>query len=177
VEPSDPLKTKITIKLENMAVPMDIREFSRDAYNKLFPMGTVKTPIGEVKIGANQFDKLSKKDKGSRQMLIGAMRQTFSDPIAIIKEQEESSAEAEGRGSPPDGREACVYIKSFKKESASGAREPGLDTVMTVVVDIDNKKIAISTYKRRKREVEKKIKMAAVIVYVKDEGDGPTNRR
>jgi hypothetical protein len=158
IEPSDPPKAEITTKLENMAVPMDIREFSRDEYNKLFPMGTVKTPIGEVKIGANQFDKFSKKDNGSRQILIGAMRQTLSDPIAIIKEQE-------------DGRDAYVYIKSFKKVG-----ELGLDTVMTVVVDIDNKKIAISTYKRRKREVEKKIKMAAVIVYVKDEGGDRTNR-
>jgi hypothetical protein len=149
---------EITAKLESMAVPMDIREFSRDEYNKLFPMGTVKTPIGEVKIGANQFDKLSNKDKGSRRMLIGAMRQTLSDPVAIIKEQE-------------NGRDAHVYIKSFKKEGG-----PGLDTVMTVVVDIDNKKIAISTYKRRKREVGKKIKMAAVIVYVKDGGGGLTNR-
>ncbi|GHV93238.1 hypothetical protein AGMMS50268_37410 [Spirochaetia bacterium] len=158
-EPSDLKKAGIVAKLETMAVPMDIREFSRNEYNRLFPMGTVQTPIGEVKIGANQFDKLSKKDNGSRQMLIGAMRQTLSDPIVIIKEQE-------------DGREAHVYIKSFKKEG-----KPGLDTVMTVVVDIDNKKIAISTYKRRKREVGKKIKMAVVIVYVKDEGGDPTNRR
>ena len=67
-------------KLASLAVPMDEREFTNEEYNRVFPRGTVDTPIGEVKIGKNQFSKLAEKDGGSRQGLIGVMRQTLSDP-------------------------------------------------------------------------------------------------
>jgi hypothetical protein len=60
-------------RLERLAVPMDMREFSREEYNRVFPRGIVTTPIGEVKIGQNQFSKLAEKDRGKRQGLIGAM--------------------------------------------------------------------------------------------------------
>jgi hypothetical protein len=46
---------------------------------------------------------------------------------------------------------------------------------MSIVVDLDGQKIAISTYKRKRREVVNKIKLAAGIVYVKDNSGSPTN--
>ena len=49
--------TRIISKLDLWAVPMDIRGFNRQEYREVFPQGTVKTPIGEVKIGKNQFEK------------------------------------------------------------------------------------------------------------------------
>ena len=67
------LVDRITVKLETMAVPMDNRDFTINEYRKVFPQGTVETPIGKVKIGKNQFSKLAEKDKGNRQGLIGAM--------------------------------------------------------------------------------------------------------
>jgi hypothetical protein len=45
----------------------------------------------------------------------------------------------------------------------------------SVVVNIGGAKVAISTYKRKRREVTGKIKKADGIVYVKDNGGSLTN--
>ena len=144
-------------KLASFAVPMDERVFSNEEYNRTFPRGTVATPIGEVKIGQNQFSKLAEKDGGNRRRLIGAMRQTLSDPVVIIREKE-------------GDRLADVFIKSFTAEE--GKRE---SLIVSVVVDIKGGLVAISTYKRKYREVIGKIKKADGIVYIKDNGGSLTN--
>jgi hypothetical protein len=150
--------TRITAKLETWAVPMDVRGFSRKEYREVFPQGTVKTPIGEVKIGKNQFEKMAEKDNGKRRGLIGAMRQTLSDPITIIQEEK-------------DSRKAFVFIKSFK--NTEDTHKP--DFIMSVVVTLEDTKVAISTYKRKRREVLSKIKKAGVIAYEKNYGASQTN--
>jgi hypothetical protein len=155
---NDELVTRITAKLEAWAVSMDVREFSRKEYREVFPQGTVKTPIGEVKIGKNQFEKMAEKDNGKRRALIGAMRQTLTDPITIIQEEK-------------DGRKAYVFIKSFKNTEDSLKT----DFIMSVVVSIEDAKVVISTYKRKRREVLNKIKKAGVIAYEKDYGASRTN--
>jgi hypothetical protein len=149
--------TRITTKLETLAVPMDARDFSLKEYREVFPQGTVKTPIGEVKIGKNQFEKMGEKDNGKRKGLIGAMRQTLAEPIVIMQEEK-------------DGRKAFLFIKSFK--NAENPRKP--DFILSVVVTIEDTKVAISTYKRKHREVRNKIK-AGVIAYEKDYGASQTN--
>jgi len=155
---TDTLTVEIILKkLVSLAVPMDEREFTNEEYNRVFPRGIVGTPIGEVKIGQNQFSKLAEKDRGSRRGLIGAMRQTLADPVAIIKEREEA-------------RLADVFIKSFT--AGEGKKE---NLIVSVVVDIKGAKIAISTYKRKRREVIGKIKKADGIVYIKDNGGSLTN--
>jgi hypothetical protein len=152
-----PAVAYILERLETLAVPMDEREFSREEYIKTFPRGTVATPIGEVKIGQNQFAKLAEKDGGRRRGLIGAMHQTLSDPVVIIRERE-------------GDRAADVFIKSF---TARQGKKTGL--ILSVVVDIEGAWVAISTYKRKRREVAGKIKKADGIVYVKDNGGSLTN--
>jgi hypothetical protein len=137
---------------------MDIREFSKKQYREVFPQGTVKTPIGEVKIGKNQFEKMAEKDNGKRRNLIGAMRQTLADPIVIIPEEKQ-------------GRISYLFIKSFKNMEDS--QKP--DFIMSVVVTIKDAKIAISTYKRKRREILSKIKRAGVITYEKGYGASQTN--
>ena len=144
-------------KLVSLAVPMDKRDFTNEEYNKVFPRGTVATPIGEVKVGQNQFSKLAEKDGGNRQGLIGAMRQTLADPVVIVREREGT-------------RLADVFIKSFTAQE--GMKE---NLIVSVVVDIKGTKIAISTYKRKRREVIEKIKKADGIVYIKDNGGSLTN--
>jgi hypothetical protein len=142
-------------KLESLAVPVDMHDFSKEEYKKIFPHGRIMTPLGEVKIGENQYEKLRDRDGGKRRSLIGAMRQTLSDPVIVISEAE-------------DGRKAEVYIKSFRDEG-----KVGIDTVMSVVVKKDEQRIAISTYKRKQREVVSKIKKADGIVFIKDNAPQP----
>jgi hypothetical protein len=115
-------------RLGSLAVPMDEREFTNEEYNRVFSRSTVITPIGEVKIGQNQFSKLAEKDGGSRQGLIGAMRQTLSDLVVVIREREKE-------------RLAEVFIKSF-----SGGEGKKESIIVSVVVNIKEAKIAISTY-------------------------------
>jgi uncharacterized protein YbbC (DUF1343 family) len=140
-----------------LAVQMDKREFSKEEYNKLFPRGTVETPVGQVKIGKNQFEKLESKDNGKRKNLIGAMNQTLRDPMAVIREKR-------------DNKISNVFIKSF---DGDGAKK--IDTILTVVVDISGEHIAVSTYKRKYREVVSKIKKADGIVYIADNSGSRTN--
>jgi hypothetical protein len=135
---------------------MDEREFSREEYIKTFPRGIVTTPVGEVKIGKNQFVKLAEKDGGTRRGLIGAMCQTLSDPVVIIRERE-------------GDRVADVFIKSFTRQDKKAS------LILSVVVNIEGARIAISTYKRKRREVTQKIKKADGIVYVKDNSGSITN--
>jgi len=152
-----PIVDNILKKLVSLAVPMEKSEFTNDEYNRVFSRGTVKTPIGEVKLGKNQFSKLAEKDGGSRQGLIGAMRQTLSDPVVIIRECEEE-------------RQADVFIKSFTIDE-----EKNESLIVAVVVNIQGTKVVISTYKRKRREVVNKIKKADGIVYIKDNGGSLTN--
>ncbi|MDR0473982.1 MAG: hypothetical protein LBH43_09980 [Treponema sp.] len=144
-------------KLGSLAVPMDKRKFTREEYNTLFPRGTVETPLGRVKLGRSQFDKMEGRDAGGRRELLGAMHQTLTDPVVVIREIQ-------------DDKSALVYIKSFV-EGESGRIHP----VISVVVTQEGQNIAITTYRRKLREVRNKIKMAGSIVYVKNDGGGLTN--
>ena len=65
---------------------------------------------------------------------------------------------------------AEVFIKSF---TIGENKEESI--IVSVVVNIQEVKIAISTYKRKRREVIKKIKKADGIVYIKDNGGSLTN--
>jgi hypothetical protein len=137
---------QIIEKLELIAVPMDVRKFTRDEYNMLFPEGKLNTPLGEVKIGEGQFDKLAAK---GRQELLGAMYQTLTDPIVILLEIQNE-------------RNSRLYIKSFKKHSNDKRVN-----IMSVVVDIEGKAVVISSGKRRNVQIETKIKKTGIPLYLK----------
>jgi hypothetical protein len=85
------------------------------------------------------------------------MYQTLTDPAVIIREKN-------------DAGDANVFIKSFTTEGLIKLR-----TIVSVVVSIENEQVAISTYKRKAREVIMKIKKADGIVYLKDDSGSPTN--
>jgi len=153
-----PTLETILEKLASLAVPMDKRDFSTDEYKSLFPHGRIETPIGDVEIGKNQYEKLRDRDSGKRQILMGAMRQTLSDPVVVIAETK-------------DNKKAEVFIKSFR--DGAGA---DFDTVMSVVVIKERQRVSISTYQRKRREVISKIKKADGIVFIKDNAPQPDER-
>ncbi|GHT70308.1 hypothetical protein FACS1894110_21620 [Spirochaetia bacterium] len=100
-------------------------------------------------MGTDQFAKLGRKDKGARQSYIGAAYQTLTDPIVVIKEGDDD-----------------IYIKSFISED-------GISTFISVEKDKENGRFIVTNYKRRRKEVEKKIKKADSIVYLKDNRGSP----
>jgi hypothetical protein len=137
-----------------MAVPMEEHEFSLETYNKLFPDGKIDTPIGEVKIGENQYKKLQTRDQGKRSRYLGSMYQTLKEPIVIIKQKREKDAY----------KPSWLYIKSFIQGNKA---EIIISVVVSQFDNIQNKpiKVSISTHPKELKPVTEEIKKPDVIVY------------
>jgi hypothetical protein len=138
-------------KLDKFAVPMMEVEYSVENYNKLFPEGKVKTPLGTVRMGRDQFAKLGRKDGGARKSYLGAAWQTLTDPVLVIGEGNDR-----------------VYIKSFSGEK-------GITSFVSVEKDKDGERVVVTNYRRDIREIARKIKnWADIPLYQKaTEGGGP----
>jgi hypothetical protein len=144
-------QAEIRQKLDDLAVPMEKIKYSREEYNRLFPDGTVTTPLGTVKLGDGGFDKL---DAKSRQELLGAVNQTLKDPVVIL-------------GDKRGGKDAQLYIKSFREPGAAKTEH-----IQSVVVEIDGNNISISTGPRKQKQIEAKIKTAGSLLYLKGKEGG-----
>jgi hypothetical protein len=134
-------KARIKVKFTDMAVPMERYDFSEVSYHKLFPNSKVETPLGDVKLGEHQFEKLKTKE---REEYLGAVYQTLNDPIVIIETEKE-------------GKKTKLYTKSFK------GRNTKTDIVISVVVDIEGKPISISTHRRDMGNTLNKIKKGNIL--------------
>jgi len=116
---------RIRKKFEEMAVPMEKYDFSKENYQKLFPNGKVKTPLGEVKLGEHQYQKLEAK---GRKEYLGAVFQTLSDPVVVVESER-------------NGKKVKLFSKSFKENEDT-------NIVVSVVVDINGEPVSISTHQR-----------------------------
>ena len=127
--------SRITAKLESMAVPVEEYDFTPEIYSTLFPDGKIDTPIGEVKMGENQYRKLQTRDHGKRSRYLGAMYQTLKEPIVIAKQHRDRDA----------GKTSWLYIKSFRKNKES---EIVISVVISQFDNHENKpiKVSISTH-------------------------------
>jgi len=152
------LKKRLKRKFVEMEEPMKKVEFTRENYNALFPNNRVLTPIGNIKIGEHQYEKLEAK---TLQDYLGAMHQTLTDPIAIINQ-------VDNRG------KVKLFSKSFKHNTKKK------DGVISVVAYIDGKNVSISTHPKHLKKVIDGIKNAADLVYEKPNsgltaGNNPKN--
>jgi len=141
---------KASLIMANMRaapLPLKTRELSKDEYKGLFPRGTEKTPLSTVKIGENQFEKMETK---GRKGLVSAMYWTLKEPSVILDELR-------------DGEESRIYIKSFRDPGS-----PKVIYIISVVVEIEEQFVAISTGKRKEKQVKQKIKLARRLLYEKE---------
>lgn len=138
--PVEELREGLKYALNEVAQPLPEIDFTRENYNKLFPRDRLKTPIETVKIGAHQFEKLEVKD---RKKLLQAVHDVLSTPDVIINEEKESIF--------GDTENAHVYAKSYVINEKTKA-------VQSVVVNIEDEYISISTHKRDISNVVNKIK-------------------
>ena len=145
LEELDFLKKRLKRKFVEMEDPMKQIEFTRENYKKLFPDNRITTPIGSIKIGEHQYEKLEVK---KLQDYLGAMYQTLTDPIVIIKKED-------NRG------KAQLFSKSFEH------RPKKKDGVISVIADIDGENVSISTHPKYLKRVIDEIKNAADLVYEK----------
>lgn len=140
-------KKELENLLKSMAMPMPEKiEFTKENFDKYFA-GGVDTPIGKVKVGEHQFQKL--KEKG-RQDLIVPMYETLKNPC-IIGESENG---------------AKLYVRSFINENSRQRN------IISVVVDKGGISVSISTHEERALQIAKKI---SGILYKNSAYDGKTH--
>jgi hypothetical protein len=149
-EQLDDLKKRLREKFQSMAEPMEQFEYTRENYDKLFPCSKVSTPIGEIKLGIHQFEKLNIKN---RENLLGAMYQTLTNPIAVIFEDDK-------------GKKAQLFSKSFKNEDEK------IKAVLSAIAKIDGENVLISTHRRKINNIINKIKNPADLLYEKSTNRG-----
>lgn len=148
------LQKALALSLEKNVSPLKELELNRENWNKMFPDGTVKTPVGTVKLGENQFDKLRRNDRNN---LLAAMYETLLNPALIL--EKETLDEKSGEFRPVN-----VYGKSFIHEDSNHKR-----AVESVVIFKDGENISISTHNKNIKDFVKQIKTADQIIYADSE--------
>ncbi|MGN0032429.1 MAG: LPD38 domain-containing protein [Candidatus Limimorpha sp.] len=125
---------------ENADTAPDI-ELTIENWDTLFgEEGIVATPIGEVKIGENQFTKLMRADRNGK---LGMIKPTLEHPHAIV----EDTSEAKG-DNVTERASSYVFIRSFKK--ADGSR---YYYFTSVTVSKDGKEVVISNQEKSKKRI------------------------
>jgi len=147
------IKERLKNKFTEMAEPMKQVDYTCENYDRFFPKSMVSTPIGEIALRNDQFNKLKRK---GRQNLLSAMYQTLTDPIVIINENRK-------------GEKAKLFVKSFLQN-----KKP----IVSVIIYKKGINTAISTHDRKLNNILNKIKKPADLLYEKQtNGDvGPAGK-
>jgi len=143
---------RVMAKLESNVLAIGRREFSEDEYKLSFPDGKIRTPLGIVKLGEHQFEKMS---ENNRKGIVAAMYLTLSDPVVILHDirfNEKRQVNEESR----------IYIKSIRK-----LWEEKVSYLISVVAVIDELAISYSSGLRDKNRIIKLIKNTKTILYEK----------
>jgi len=148
------LQRAIALSLDKNVSPLVEVKLNRENWNKLFPTGSVETPVGTVKLGENQFDKLQKSDRNN---LLGAMYETLSNPAIVL--EKETLDEKSGEFRPVN-----VYGKSFVHEDTNHKR-----AVESVIIFKDGENISIGTHNKNIKDFVKQIKTADQIIFADSE--------
>ena len=148
------LQKALAFSLDKNVSPLIEVKINRENWSKLFPTGTIETPIGTVKLGENQFEKLQKNDRNN---LLAAMYETLSNPAIIL--EKETLDEKTGEFRPVN-----VYGKSFIREDSNHKR-----AIESVVIFKDGENISISTHNKNIKDFVKQIKTADQIIFADSE--------
>ena len=135
------LRKALQTALEETAEELPYTPFTRENYNMLFPYSKVETPLGAVKLGAHQFEKLEQKD---RQYILQAVHDTLADPSIVIKET--------GKDVFGEDKISNIFAKSYIFPSDK------VRAIQSVVVSIDGENISITSHQRDISNVVNKIK-------------------
>ena len=141
--------------MESMAEQAPTEEFSRENYDNLFPNGRVDTPIGTIKLGEHQFEKLSRK---GRQAQLGMMSETLRAPDVILYEEDLAAPEDTERSG------VLLFIKTFTKED--GDKYTNFESV---TIRRDGEEIAISNHILGRNAYKGKLE-SDLVVYKKTSG-------
>ena len=155
-EPDDNARL-IEKTLKTHALPWRYLEFSEAAWRQEFPDGEVKTPIGVVKLGDRQHEKL--RDLG-RSRYFGLIRPTLENPTYAIAtlETDERMADRKSAGEATGRASKLEFIRAFIKPDGEH------QGFLCVTIGRDALEISVSSGPRRVGELAKKVKRGAILL-------------
>lgn len=112
--------------------------------------GIVSTPIGDVKMGENQFAKLMRAGRNGK---LGMLKPTLEYPDAIVEEN--SKAKEETHTERPS---SFIFIKSFRK--SDGTR---YYYFTSITVSVDGKEVVVSNQEKSRNRILRLLMEGSVI--------------
>ena len=127
-------------------VPLTIenwdKEFGED--------GIVSTPIGDVKMGENQFAKLMRAGRNGK---LGMLKPTLEYPDAIVEENSKAK-----EGTHTERPSSFIFIKSFRK--SDGTR---YYYFTSITVSVDGKEVVVSNQEKSRNRILRLLMEGSVI--------------
>lgn len=150
---TDNEKEILSVALKETAEKFVSVVYSRENYNKIFGDGVIESPIETIKLGSNQFVKLS---PGNRNNFMYAIRQTLENPSIILgKETWDNNSES--------FKPVHLYGKSFVNYNNSEK------LVESLIIFKEGNNIAVSLHPNGIDKFVEQIKTTNDIVYLDDE--------
>lgn len=118
------------------------KEFGKD--------GIVSTPIGDVKMGENQFAKLMRAGRNGK---LGMLKPTLEYPDAIVEENSKAK-----EGMHTERPSSFIFIKSFRK--SDGTR---YYYFTSITVSVDGKEVVVSNQEKSRNRILRLLMEGSVI--------------
>ena len=112
--------------------------------------GIVNTPIGEVKMGENQFAKLMRQYRDGK---LGMIKPTLENPDVIIEDASEAK-----EGDTTERASSYIFIRSFKK--ADGSR---FYYFTSITVSKDGREVVVSSQETSRNKILRLLQKGSVI--------------
>lgn len=112
--------------------------------------GIVSTPIGDVKMGENQFAKLMRAGRNGK---LGMLKPTLEYPDAIVEENSKAK-----EGTHTERPSSFIFIKSFKK--SDGTR---YYYFTSITVSVDGKEVVVSNQEKSRNRILRLLMEGSVI--------------
>lgn len=118
------------------------KEFGKD--------GIVSTPIGDVKMGENQFAKLMRAGRNGK---LGMLKPTLENPDVIVEENSKAK-----EGTHTERPSSFIFIKSFRK--SDGTR---YYYFTSITVSVDGKEVVVSNQEKSRNRILRLLMEGSVI--------------
>ena len=139
------------------ATPWRHLDFSKEAWKQEFPDGGVYTPIGFVKLGENQTEKLLDR---KRKTYFGLIKPTLEKPLYIVSEREtpEKIQERKDKGEGVERENVIHFIKPFI------VADGNVQCFCCISIKRGEFEVAISSSPRKIKQVFNAIRKHALII-------------
>lgn len=112
--------------------------------------GIVNTPIGEVKMGENQFAKLMRQGRDGK---LGMIKPALENPDVVIEDASEAK-----EGDTTERASSYIFIRSFKK--ADGSR---FYYFTSITVSKDGREVVVSSQETSRNKILRLLQEGSVI--------------